>query len=279
MLGMEQVIAVINKMDLVNYSKERFEKIKKELIKFLSSINVSPKYIIPISAKDGDNITKLSERMNWYNKVSVLEALEKFKPKKSSVEKALRLPVQDIYRIDNKNIIVGRIESGKIKLGQEIVFLPSLLENKVESVEVFQEDRNEAEAGESIGITIKEDPWFNKGEIISEKDKKPIVTNKLSANIFWMSEQDYLEGEEITLRCTTQEVECFIQKIQKRLDSSTLEVIRRNDKKIKNNEVGEVIILTRRPIVAENFNNIPELGRFVLVRDSRPVAGGIITNI
>ena len=277
MLGIKQVIVAVNKIDLIGYKEEIFNSVKEELLKFLDSVKIKPSYVIPISAKEGDNIAKKSEKIRWYSSLTVLEALDAFETEKKAANKPLRLPVQDVYKIDDKRIIAGRIESGKIKKGDNIIFLPSDKEAVVKSVEAFNEDREEAEAGESIGITTEEELFIERGQVICHKDRLPKVKDRFKANIFWMSDKQFDINEKITIKCATQEAECFIEKIEKRINSSNLEVIEENAKKLEHTELGSVIIKTKEPLVIENFNDMAELGRFVFVKGYDTVAGGIIT--
>lgn len=277
MLGLSQVIVVINKMDLVDNSQERFEEVKKDLLQFLSGINIKPSYVIPISAKQGDFIASKSSKMNWYNGLTVLEALGTFKIKENANNKPLRYMVQDVYNFD-KRIIVGRVESGIIRKGDEITVLPSGEKTRVKSVEEFLKEVTEAEAGKCIGITTQDKLFIDRGNVIVHDGDRPVVTDRIKANLFWMDKIPYKMGTSVWFRCGTQEVPCEIEKINRVIDSSTLELISENASEIKNREVADVIIRTSKPVVVENFNKIEELGRFVLGKDDT-IAGGIITEL
>lgn len=275
MLGLKKVIVVINKMDLVGYDKNKFENVKTDVLGFLDSVGIQPSYVIPICAKDGFNVAKRTEKTDWYNGLTILEALDKFQTKTNLDDKSLVFPIQDVYKIGDKRILVGRVENGSIKKGQEITFYPSKKETVIKSIEKYGQDPIEALSGDSIGVTLKDPLFIERGEVCFSKESNPIVTNRFKANLFWLSTQDF-KKDKIMLKCATQEVECNI-KINKRIDSSTLEVIEESSSILKNNEVGEVEIETKRPIVIENFNNVQELGRFVLERGYDTCAGGIIT--
>jgi len=278
MLGLDQVIVVLNKMDLVEHSEERFEEVKKDTLKFLSSINITPTYFIPISAKNGDNVAKDGkENMPWHDGLTVLKALDTFKIKEPATEKPLRFPLQDIYKVHDKRIHVGRIEAGKLETGQEIVFLPQNEVTTIKSVEMLWQDRTAAQAGESIGITIEHPLFLERGAVACPSDNRPVSTNQIRANVFWMSKTPFKAGERLQFKVATQEQMADIV-IEKKIDSSTLETISDNPEEVLNNEVAQMLIKTSEPIVVENFNEIQELGRFVLVRDMDVVAGGIITD-
>lgn len=277
MLGLSQVIVVINKMDLVDYDRIRFESVKKDLLGFLSNINIKPSYVIPISAKKGDFIANKTGNFDWYQGPTLLEALDTFKIKESANHKPLRFVVQDVYSFD-KRIIAGRVESGIIRKGDKIKVLPSGEETRVKSVEEYLKIVTEAEAGKSIGITTEDKLFIDRGNVIVSGSDLPAVTNKIKANIFWMDKTPLKKGENLRFRCATQEVNCEIEKINTVINSSSLELIAEDSNEVKNREVANIIIRTDKPVVVENFNKMEELGRFVLGREDT-CAGGIITEL
>ncbi len=278
MLNLDQVMVVINKMDKVEYSEERYNQLKKEITEFLNDLNIKPSYIIPISAMKGDNVAIKSEKMEWYNGPTILGALDSFRSTENRDQNPLRMPVQDVYKIDDKRIIVGRVESGTIKKGQEILFLPSEEKTQIVTVEEFlNEDKKESVAGESTGIIIKDKLFIDRGQIICTEDNQPSVVKEINANIFWMSKDPFRKGETLTIKCGTQEMMCTLEKIEKRINSSNLKVLETDAEEIKNREVGEVFLKTSELIVIDDFNKTPELGRFVLEKDNDIVAGGIVT--
>jgi sulfate adenylyltransferase large subunit len=277
MLGLSQVIVVINKMDLADYDQIRFEIVKKELLEFLSNINIKPSYVIPISAKNGDFIANKTGNFDWYQGPTLLEALDTFKIKENANKKPLRFVVQDVYSFD-KRIIAGRVESGIIRKGDKIKVLPSGEETRVKSVEEYLKNVIEAEAGKSIGITTEDKLFIDRGNVIVSGIDLPAVTNRIKANIFWMDKTSFKKGESLRFRCATQEVNCEIEKINSVINSSSLELISEDSSEIKNREVANIIIRTDKPVVVENFNKMEELGRFVLGREDT-CAGGIITEL
>jgi sulfate adenylyltransferase large subunit len=277
LLGLKQVIVVINKMDKIDYGEQRFNNFKTEVLDFLNRLHIKPSYVIPISAKKGDNIASKSEEMAWYNDLSVLGSLDVFNTKESLVDKPLRFPIQDVYKISDKRILVGTIESGEIEFGDEVVFLPSGKKTVVKSVEKWNEDKKNAGAGESIGVTLQDPLFIERGEVICGSNSDiPEVKDTFTANVFWMSPKSINVNEKITLRSTTQEIDCVIDNINTKINSSSLEKLGENCESLRETEVGTVIIKTSNPIVIENFNKSKGLGRFVLVKDEDVVAGGII---
>jgi len=276
MLGLKQVIVVVNKMDLLNYQKESFDKIKKATDEFLKSINIEAVCYIPISAIKGGNVAGRSEEMSWYKGPTVLESLDRLKNRLSLEDKPLMFPVQDVYKIDDKRISVGKVEAGAVSKGDKIKILPDGKTTKVKSIEKFLEDANTAEAGSAIGITTEDALFINRGNVICKPGAEPVVSPLFKADIFWMSKKSFHKGDKLILKCATQETTCNIEKIYKRLNSSTLETIEENAGELNNLEVGEVLIKTKKPIVITAFNELQELGRFVLVEDGNTCAGGII---
>ncbi len=274
MLGIKNLIVAVNKMDLVNYDEIKFNEIKKEILDSLSKIGLNPEFIIPISALKGENILNKSTNMDWYNGLTILEALDKFEIE-NKIKNYLRMPIQDIYDIDNKKIIAGKIESGKIKVGDEIKILPMNKNNKVKSIEAFNSRKDFAMTGENIGLTLENDNDVKVGMIISDSKNLPKIKKEFNAKLFWMNKELNL-NEELILKCATQEVKCKVKKINKRIDSSNLDIIEENSKILKETEVGEVVIETEKEIVVENFSDLPELGRFVIIKDLDISGAGII---
>ncbi len=277
LLGLHQVVVVLNKMDLVDFSQNRFETVKKDAHRWLKSINIEPTLFIPISAIEGNNITGKSENMNWYTGPTFLQSLGTLENRQPPEDKPLLFPIQDIYKIGDKRINAGRVESGTIAKGNEIKILPGGQVTNVNSIEKFLEDTDKAIASECIGITTADSVFLDRGNIVCLPGNEPSLTDRIPANIFWMSKRDFGKNQKLTMRCATQETSCKIESINKRINSSTLEVIEENAEVIKNLEVGEVIVKTKKPLAIKDFNDVQELGRFVLVHDENICAGGIIT--
>ena len=279
LLGLKQVLVVLNKMDSVEYSQERFNSVRSDVQSWLESIGVTPLSYIPISAIDGDNIVKKSENMPWDEGDTFLESLDSLQNKVLAEGKSLLFPIQDVYKIDDKRINVGRVEAGMIKKGDQIKIIPSGEITKVKSVEKFMEETDEAIASECVGMTTEDSVFLDRGNVVCLCDDEPVSTNDIQANIFWMTKKGFDKNEKLTLRCATQETSCRIEKINKRINSSTLEVIAEDSDEIKNLEVAEVVIKTKKPVAIKDFNDVQELGRFVLVHDENTCAGGIITAV
>ncbi|MEG2338276.1 MAG: GTP-binding protein [Clostridium sp.] len=276
LLGIKTVYVIVNKMDIVDYSKERFEEVRDEFNVFLSNLNIYPKDYIPVSAYYGDNLTETSDKMTWYKGKSIVQVMDSLSIPSVRNEKPLRLPIQDVYKFDSRRIIAGRIESGSINKGDEVTIYPSGKKTRVKSLEYFvdKDKKDSAYSGESVGITF-EDEFFNKrGEVITKGDA-PKISNLICGNIFWLAKEPLIKGKEYKLKIQTQEVICTIVSISKVIDSASLKGIKSD--KVQKNEVCEVTIKTKSPICFDEFSDIEQTGRFVIVDNYNISGGGIIT--
>ncbi len=280
LLGLTEVAVVVNKMDLVGYKQEVFDKIKDEYTQFLGSMEVKAKEFIPVSAKLGVNIAKSAkEEMSWYDGPTVLEMVDRFASKASQVNRPFRMPVQDVYKFDLRRIIAGRVESGRVKVGDEIVFSPSNKRGTIQSIEAWNvpELPASAEADDSTGFTLTEQIFVERGEIASLVDESPIVTTTFEANVFWMGKNRLEKGKTYYLKLTTQNVECEVAEFKRAIDASTLETLANQDY-INRNDVAELVLKTRQPVAFDLFGTVAETGRFVLVDEYDVCGGGIITH-
>lgn len=278
LLGIKKVYVIVNKMDLVDYSEEVFNKIEKEMGEFLGELNVHPLSYIPVSAFFGENILNSSDKMPWYTGHTLIESIDLIEKEKGIEDKALRFPIQDVYKFDNRRIIAGRIESGSLKVGDKISIYPEGKETTVKSIEywVEKDKTDKVYAGQSVGITVT-DEFFNKrGEIIAFANEKPEVSNSFRANIFWMGKNDLTVGKKYKIKLTTQEVEGEIEEIVRVVDASNLDSSKANTT-VALNDVAEVIIKTNEKVAFDKFSDINITGRFVLVEGYDVAGGGIIT--
>jgi sulfate adenylyltransferase subunit 1 len=275
MLGLKQVCVLLNKIDLVDYSEMKFDELRKKITDLLGPLNICPTFILPISAILGDNVATPSERIPWFDGPTVLQALDTFEELKVE-EKPLRFPIQDIYRVDGKKIIVGRVEAGRLARGQSLFLLPEKKSVTVDRIEKFLSGNlRAANFEESVGIRLKGRPRVRRGQILTA-DLSSKITDAIDANIFWMDPAGFQMGESLLFRCVTQEVPCKIEKIHKRFDPASMEWMEEDASSIRGAEVAHALIHLEARVVVDSFNDIPEMGRFVLEKNGRPVAGGII---
>jgi len=277
LLGIRQVIVLVNKMDLVGYDQAVFDRIEREYREFLLKLGVEPKLFIPIAAKHGDNIAKNSEKTPWFKGHPVVGAIDNlFEVGNPPTHLPLRFPIQDIYRFDHRRILAGRVESGTVKVGDRLVFAPRGKVGVVKTIERWSAPtREDAFAGESIGITLTEQIFVERGHVGSHEQSAPITADTFKANLFWLGRQNFEIGKKYKLKLTTQEVECELASIEKVIDASTLaEVAGRTY--VAKNDVAEITIRTKYPVAFDNHNRIAETGRFVIVDRKEVTGGGII---
>src|SRR4051812_28888876 len=278
LLGIRQIVVVVNKMDLTDYAEDQFRDIKSEYLKFLSGLELKPQAFIPASARTGDNVATRSSKMPWYHGPTVLEALDTTEAKAPQTELPLRFCVQDIYRFDDRRIVAGRIETGKLRVGDELVFSPANKTSIVQSIERWntKRDGEEAIAGDSIGITLGEQIFVERGYVASHQTETPIEANRFHADVFWIAREPLRMGQIYNIRLATQDVKCQVVSIEEVMDSSTLEIKAGHYERIERNEVGRLTIQTRAPLVLDNHERVANLGRFVLLHDGEIYAGGTV---
>ncbi|MDO8682201.1 MAG: GTP-binding protein [Armatimonadota bacterium] len=280
LLGIRQVTVVINKLDLVDYSYDVFEQVRSEYLSFLRELGVEPLCFIPISAREGDNVIKLSERTPWYDGPTVLESLDLLEARPSKDSSPLRLPVQDVYKFDHRRIIAGRVESGTINEKDTIIFSPSGQTGVVKTIERWKSNQNGvAFAGESIGITLEEQIFVERGEIASHLQNPPRKTSVLHTNLFWLGDRSLAVGRKYVMKLTTQEVECTVSAVGGVINTATLEKVGEGAREVTKNEVATVVFDMKKPVAFDSVGEVVETGRFVVVDGLDVAGGGIIPQL
>ncbi len=279
LLGIRQIVVLVNKMDLQGYSQERFDQIERDYRAFLAGIGVIPKIFIPMSAKLGDNIASPSPNMTWWHGPTVLAALDEFKVTDRPDNQPLRFPIQDIYRFDDRRILAGRVEAGSIKVGDRLLFSPTNKTSTVKTIERWNAPvRDNASAGESVGITLTEQIFVERGAVAALETAPPYTLNRFKARLFWLGRKPFTKGKLYKLKLATQEVDCEIESIEKVIDASTLETISRahNEIFVGRHEVAELTLRTKRPVAFDVHAEIVPTGRFVIVDGFEVAGGGIV---
>ncbi len=272
MLGINQVFVVVNKMDAMDYKKERFETVKREISELLNSFDYAAEEMlfIPASAMEGDNIYRRSEGMKWYDGPTLIEALDEVRVRRE--EKPLRFVVQDVYGVEGEKIVVGRVESGMLREGDEVIFEPSGAKGRIGKIKLFDGELEEAVSGDCIGIVISEE--VKRGDVGGIAENPPKPTKKFLGEAVLLG-KELKKGERLELRCGTAKVRCEIKEIKEKIDSETGEVIEKYPEEINEHDAA-TIVFTTEPLVVEKFAKIPELGRFVLVKDSKNIGAGVV---
>lgn len=282
MLGIQQIAVVINKMDLVDYSQEVYEKVKNEYLQFLKQINITPKFVLPVSSFRGDNIVKQSDKMPWYDGMCILEVLDAFECEEEHDKQPFRMPVQDVYKFtrngDDRRIVAGTIETGTIRAGQEVIFYPSGKKSHINKIESFNTDPiQEGKPGMAIGFTMKEQIYITRGEMMAiAGEPQPKTASRISANIFWLGKKDFVPGRLYFLKIGGEKVRVEVEKVKGVIDSSNLSS---TDTKqaVEKHEVAEVILKTDKPIAFDTVKESAGTSRFVIVDNYEIAGGGIIT--
>jgi len=280
LLGVRQFAVVVNKMDLVGYRQDVFDGIEKEYREFLGQFKAVPSQFIPVSAKLGDNIANRSEQMPWYTGSTVLETLGGFQKEAARSEQPLRMPVQDVYKFDARRIITGRIAAGRLKVGDHLVFSPSNKRANIRTVEAFniEPQPTEGQAGQSIGVTLDEQIFVERGEIASHQDHLPAVSTAFRANLFWLGKRPLEKERKYLLRVATKEVDCEVASIHRIIDTMDL-AQQQGSNTVNKNQVAELTLRTKAPVAFDLSASFEATGRFVLVDEYDIAGGGIITEL
>jgi bifunctional enzyme CysN/CysC len=274
-LGIRQIVVVVNKMDLVGYSAERFAAIRQLYRDYLDRLGFADVTFIPVSARDGDNIANGSPAMGWYVGPTLLEALDAFAAPAPAVDLPLRLPIQDVYKFDERRILVGRIESGRLAVGDRLLFSPSNKSARVASIEAWAAPLpRQAEAGRSVGITLDEQLFIERGELASHLEDPPIETNVFRARLFWLGHKPLAVGAEYRLKLATRDVPVTVHQIERIYQVEDLSVASAHE--LPRHGVGDVILRSRPLLALDEGRALARTGRFVLTDGPNIVAGGQI---
>ena len=281
MLGIRQIAVAVNKMDIADHSQEVFEKIKSEYAEFLAHVQVSAQHFIPISARDGDLIASRSEKMDWYKGPTILEALDQFEKEPAPLDQPLRFPVQDIYKFteenDDRRIVAGTVATGRLNVGDEVVFYPSKKRSKVFTIEAFNAPKQSViYAGQAAGFTLSEQIYVQPGEIVQRADEPaPQVSTQVKVNLFWLGKDPMVLNKRYLLKIATARVPVWLRKINTVLDASEL-TTENNRQHIERHDVAECVLETLKPIAFDLSSEIAQTGRFVLIDNYQIAGGGVV---
>ena len=287
-LGIRQVIAAINKMDRqeVNYSEAKFNEVKEELTKLFKGIGFKiPEQVtfIPISAYKDDNIKTQSPNMPWYKGPTLMQALDNLQVPEKPVDKPLRLPVQDVYTITGIGTVpVGRVETGRLKVGDKITFMPSGKTGEVKSIEMHHEQLPQAEPGDNVGFNVRgiDKNDIKRGDVAGPSSSPPTVAEYFIAQIQVLNHPSVITtGYTPVFHCHTAQVACEFTEIQKRLDPRTGQAAEENPQTIKTGDAAIVKITPKRPLVVEKYKELPQLGRFAIRDMGQTVAAGVVIDV
>ena len=284
-LGVKQMIVCCNKIDekSMNYSEERYMEIKKEVSEFLKKVGYKPDTIpfIPISGWIGDNMLERSTNTPWYKGPTLIEALDKIEPPKRPTEKALRVPLQDVYKIGGIGTVpVGRVETGILKPGMNVTFAPSDAKGEVKSLEMFYDAVVQAIPGDNVGFNVKglSVKDIKRGYVCGDsKNDPPREVETFLAQVIIMNHPGQIEnGYTPVLDCHTAHIACKFQEITAKIDRRTGKATEEEPKFVKNGDSALIILKPTKPMCVESFTEYPPLGRFAVRDMKQTVAVGVI---
>ena len=275
LLGIRRIIVAINKMDLVGYREERYQEVRRDVAAYLRSIGVNALDIafLPLAARDGENMRSRTT-MPWYEGPTLLEALDAVPQPLQATDQPLRLTVQDVYKFDERRIIAGRIDSGSLHVGDTLLFSPINATARVASIEAWNaEAPAKAGVGQSVGITLDEDIFVERGHVASHPHHAPVVSNVFRASLFWLGRSPLVPGAQYRLRRGAAETPAVVERIDRVVDTNTL--ASGPGEKVEWNGVAEVTIRTRGLLALDDHADNALTGRFVLADGHQIVGGGI----
>ncbi|MFG1347657.1 adenylyl-sulfate kinase [Xanthobacter autotrophicus DSM 431] len=275
LLGLRQVAVVVNKMDRVAFDRAVFKTIEDEVSAYLAGFGLRPSFVIPVSARDGDFISERTARLPWYDGPTVIEALDAFTAPPSLADQPLRFPIQAVYKFDERRILAGRIESGRLSVGDTLAFEPAGTTATVKSIEAWPGPAPDTvEAGQSVGITLDKDIFVTRGDMAAHGDQRPRAAKSLKARVFWLDDEPLKAGDPVVVRLSTAAAPGVVSAVTSAVDPANL--VTEGQATLGRNHVGEVEISLRRPLPADPYHLNALTGRIVVERDRRICGGGII---
>ena len=279
LIGVRQVVIVVNKMDLVDYSQEVFDTVSSEYRDISRKHRRRGADFHPGLGAARRQHRGARRNLKWFDGPAVLEALDSIPDAAEIKNQPLRFPIQDVYRFDHRRILAGRIEAGTLRTGDQLLFLPSGRTSVVRSIESWNSPHVESlTAGDPAGVTLSDQLFVERGSVAVHADDAPSLATEFTARIFWLGRTPLAAGKRYKLKLVTQEVECEIKTLEEVVDASTVQTIPGADS-VRTNDAAKVIIRTRRPVAIDLFERVPTLGRLVLVDGFDVAGGGIVVEI
>ena len=284
-LGIKQLIIAVNKMDMVDYSEDRFNEVKDEVSDLLRSIGRDPAStpFIPMSAFEGDNIKELSDNMSWYKGSPLMDELDKLVPPEKPVDLPLRIPIQDVYSITGVGTVpVGRVETGIMKQGDNVIFEPAGVSGEVKSIEMHHETFPEAEPGDNIGFNVrgvgKND--IRRGDVAGHVSDAPTVAKEFTAQVVVLQHPGVITvGYTPVFHCHTSQTACTFLELTSKLDPATGQPQEGTPDFLKTGDAAIVQIKPTKPMVMEEAQKIPPMGRFAIRDMGQTVAAGLCLKV
>ncbi|MDR2831049.1 MAG: translation elongation factor EF-1 subunit alpha [Methanobrevibacter sp.] len=282
-LGINQLIIAINKMDLVKYDEKKFNELKDEITSLIATVGYKDITFIPVSAFEGDNISESSSNTSWYNGPTLIDALNELQAPEKPTTLPLRVPIQDVYSITGVGTVpVGRVETGIMKKGENVVFEPAGASGEVKTIEMHHETFDQAEPGDNIGFNVrgvgKND--IRRGDVAGHTNNAPTVAKEFDAQVQVLNHPGVITiGYTPVFHCHTAQVACTFLELSKKLDPRTGQVADENPDFLKTGDAAIVKVSPTKPMVIEKYSEIPHMGRFAIRDSGQTVAAGMCMNI
>jgi bifunctional enzyme CysN/CysC len=281
LLGIQHIIVAVNKMDLVGYSEDVFNKIKQDYLSFTSTLDLRDICFLPMSALDGDNVVNRSNNMPWFSGLPLMEALNTVKIANDHNFDDARFPVQYVNRpnLDFRGFC-GTVASGVFRKGDVITALPSGKSSKIKAIVTYDGDLQEAFPPMAVTFTLEDEIDVSRGDMLIGKEKTaPVVSDKFRANIVWMTEKPLTPGRQYAIKLATRSVYGSISLIHHRIDVNTLEHHDANELKL--NEIGSCTVSVNAPVVFDPYKNSKGTGSFIIIDrlSNGTVGAGMITGV
>jgi len=277
LLGVEHIIAAVNKMDLVAFSEEVFERIAADFRAFADQLGIGEVYTVPVSALEGDNVVRPSKRMPWFEGPALLEYLETVPVDRKPAQAPLRLPVQYVIRPDASfRGFAGQLVSGEIRPGMSVMALPSRVKTHIQSLVAFETEMESATSGDSVTITLADEIDLSRGDMLVDEQHVPSVGTELQAMVVWMHSEPLDPHKIYLLKHTTRTVRARIHEIRHRVDINTLEHVPAT--KLDMNDIAAVDVKTTLPLFFDPYRLNRSTGSFILIDPltNATVGAGII---
>ncbi|MCL6500584.1 MAG: translation elongation factor EF-1 subunit alpha [Candidatus Pacearchaeota archaeon] len=288
-MGVDQLAVLVNQMDTVNYAEDKYKKVVEDVKQLLRTAGFKPENVnfIAGSAYVGDNITKKSDKMPWYKGPTLLEQFDLFTEPKKPTDLPLRMPIQDVYTITGVGTVpVGKIETGKIKPGDQVVILPAKsgkgITGEVKTIEMHHEQLKEGIAGDNVGLNIRGIGKADvaRGDVIALSSNPPAVAEEFVAQIAVINHPTVIaKGYTPVLHVHTAQVPVQFVELQKKLDPKTGQVAQENPDFLKNGDVAIVKLRPHKPLVIEKQSVNPHMARFAIRDAGQTVAAGICIDL
>ena len=263
LMGIKYFVFAVNKMDLVGYDENRFNEIKSQIDELSKELSLESVYIIPVSATEGDNVTKKSDNIPWYKGEALLTYLENVDVTEKKQEEGFYMPVQRVCRPDHTyRGFQGQIESGEIKVGDDIVTLPSKEHAHVKSILVGDKDSQSAFMGQPVTIQLDKEVDVSRGCVLAAENNLPI-SKSFTATILWMDDNELTPGTDYIVKLGTKQMPAILKNIQYKIDVNTGEYIAANV--LKKNEIAVCDIALQEEIVIDEFKKHKTLGELILI--------------